>query len=205
MNPAAARGAILVVVGLVVGAFILGQGLDDSTAVVIETGTDSGDTSSPAEEPAEESSTDAGDTSSGDTSGEDTTDAGTGETDEPGVELTPEDSSDGTALTPTVRPPAEVKVLVANGSGVQGAAGRATESLLGQGYNALSPVNAESQSETRLYYAVGFEADAQAIAQLLSAPPDRLAPMIDPPPGGVDLRGANVLVLLGPDEVSQPG
>lgn len=203
MSPAAARGALLVVVGLAIGALILGQGLDqpgvatsvsplevtggsDPTEVTTETPTE---TDSSAEE---------------EVSGEVLDESG----DEPGVELTPDEEApvdDPTALTPTARPPSEVKVLVANGAGIQGAAGAATNTLLGSGYNALSPVNGESQSETRIYYEVGFDADAQAVAQLLSAGPDRLAPMIDPPPGGVDLRGANILVLLGPDEVAQPG
>ncbi len=201
MSPAAARGALIVVVGLALGAFILGRGFDDP-GVAIDTSpveTSGGDpTEVPTEVPTDDSSDET--PAEGETP--------EAEADEPGVELTPDESvpaDDPTALTPTTRPPSEVKVLVANGSGVQGAAGAATATLLGTGYNALSPVNAESQSETRIYFEVGFDADAQAVAQLLSAGPDRLAPMIDPPPGGVDLRGANILILLGPDEVAQPG
>ncbi len=204
MSSAAARGAMLVVIGLALGAFILGQGFDgpgvgSSPDSQLETTGESDPTEVPTEVPVD------GDASPEAPATDDTAEEGG---DEPGVELTPEEGApadDPTVLTPTTRPPSEVKVLVANGSGVQGAAGAATATLLGTGYNALSPVNGEPQSETRIYFEVGFDADAQAVAQLLSAGPDRLAPMIDPPPGGVDLRGANILVLLGPDEVAQPG
>lgn len=115
-----------------------------------------------------------------------------------------EGSSDTTApaapetTTPPARPPGEVVVLVANASGVQGAAGAQSEAIQAGGYQILPAANAaENVEATQVLATAGFEADAAALATQIGAPPESVAPMPDPPP--LDLAGANVLVMLGPD------
>ncbi len=108
-------------------------------------------------------------------------------------------ASDTTAPAP--RPPGEVIVLVANASGVQGAAAEQTTTIQGGGYQVLPAGNAENQVETTQVLPIaGFEAEAAALATAIGAPEGAVQPMPDPPP--VDLAGANVLVLLGPDLAS---
>lgn len=118
------------------------------------------------------------------------------------------DTADGTTdssappasetTTPPARPPAEVVVLVANASGVQGAAGEQGEAITAGGYQVLPAANAESNVEaTQVLPVAGFEAEAAALATAIGAPEGAVQAMPDPPP--VDIAGANVLVLLGPD------
>ena len=99
---------------------------------------------------------------------------------------------------PPARPPGEVVVLVANASGVQGAAGAQSEAIQAGGYQILPAANAaENVESTQVLATAGFEADAAALAAQIGAPPESVVPVPDPPP--VDLAGANVLVMLGPD------
>lgn len=105
-------------------------------------------------------------------------------------------STDTTA--PPARPAGEVVVLVANASGVQGAAGAQAEAIQAGGYQVLPAANSPTNVEaTQVLATPGFEADAAALAAAIGAPPESVAPVPDPPP--LDLAGANVLVLLGPD------
>jgi hypothetical protein len=108
--------------------------------------------------------------------------------------------SDTTAPAP--RPPGEVIVLVANASGVQGAATAQSESIASGGYQILPAGNAPDAVEaTQVLPIAGFEAEAAALATAIGAPEGAVQPMPDPPPVD-DLAGANVLVLLGPDLAS---
>ena len=108
------------------------------------------------------------------------------------------DSTTTTPTTEALRTPAEVKVLVANGSSVNGAAGGATDALEALGYTTATPANAERVTETIVYYTTGFEAEAEALAAAIGAPEGSVTPM--PPVAPVDdLQLANVLVHLGPD------
>ncbi|HEX5365716.1 MAG TPA: LytR C-terminal domain-containing protein [Acidimicrobiales bacterium] len=100
--------------------------------------------------------------------------------------------------TPAPHPPGEVVVLVANGSGVQGAAGTQAQAIQDGGYQVLPAANAPQRVEaTQVLATPGFEADAEALARAIGAPPGAVAAMPDPPP--LDLAGADVLVVLGPD------
>lgn len=200
MNIAASRGALLVLTGIIVGALILGQGFDtDGTADVVTAGstdTDSGESAT------DESAEAEGGEETGDGSG--TEDGGTGE----GTDGTVPEGGDGTdpPLSPEANPPEDVKVLVANGTSVNGAAGAASDALAARGYTMLSPTNADTQEQTFIYYEEGFQADAALIAQILSAPPTSVVPLPATDPAGVDRRGANVLVVLGNDGVTpDPG
>jgi hypothetical protein len=106
--------------------------------------------------------------------------------------------------TTTTRPTSAVKVLVANGTTTNGVAANAQRAVAQAGYNALAAADATAAAKsarrnTIVYYAAGFDSDARMIANLLGmtpAPP--VAPMPAPLPVS-DLKGANVLVLIGPD------
>lgn len=108
------------------------------------------------------------------------------------------ESSDTTAAP--IRPQAEVIVIVANASGVSGAARTQTDRMTQAGYQAVEPANAPEGMElatTEILPSAGFEQEAARLATELGLPADAVKPMTDPPP--VDLAGANILVLLGTD------
>ena len=113
-----------------------------------------------------------------------------------GGETASSEATTETTGTPA-RSPTEVVVLVANASGVQGAAGQQTETLQAGGYQVLPAANAPDQVETTQVLPVeGYEAEAAVLAALIGAP-EGVQAMPDPAP--VDLAGANLLVLLGTD------
>lgn len=147
----------------------------------------------------EDSSASDGETATGPT---ETTAADEGDTtDTTGGE---EDQTTTTTLPPP-RPPAEVTVLVANASGVTGAAGARTDQLAAEGYQTATPTNApEGQllDATQVLFVQGFQPEARALAESLGAPTDGVAGMPEPPP--VDPAGAQVVVLLGTD-IATPG
>ena len=107
-----------------------------------------------------------------------------------------------TSTTVAVRQPKDVKVIVANGSDVKGAAGRATDQLKPPGYNVLAPTNVTpAVSASAIYYAVGFEREAAAVASTLGIPPALVKPAPTPLP--FDSKTANVLVILGTDHAGR--
>jgi LytR cell envelope-related transcriptional attenuator len=112
---------------------------------------------------------------------------------------TPPPASETTLPPP--RPPAEVVVLVANASGVQGAAAAQTEAIQAGGYQVLPAGNASAEVETtQVLVVAGFEAEGAVLAADIAAGEGAVQPMPDPPP--VDPAGANIVVLLGPDLAS---
>jgi hypothetical protein len=103
-----------------------------------------------------------------------------------------------TTPQPAVRQPAEVTVLVANASGVSGAAADLTATIIGAGYQTVPETNApQSVAATQVLFAAGFDREAAALTTVINSPPDGVAPMPAAPP--VELGGAQLLVLLGPD------
>ena len=112
--------------------------------------------------------------------------------------------------TTTTRSPASVKVLVANGTTTNGVAGSAQRTIAQAGYNVLAPADGTAAAKaarrnTIVYYSVGFDADARKIAALLGmTPPPPVAPMPTALPVS-DLKGANVLVHIGPDYAALHG
>lgn len=122
------------------------------------------------------------------------------EVEDTGDDEAPAEDTDVTTTTTTEapRPAAEVKVLVANGSGVDGAAGGTTDALEALGYVTGTPANAERVPATVVYFTTGFEAEAAALAAAIGAPEDAVTPMPAVAPVD-DLQLANVLVHLGPD------
>jgi hypothetical protein len=133
------------------------------------------------------------------------------------VRATPDDPAVVTTtslarVTTTTRAASAVKVLVANGTSTDGVAGSAQRVIAQNGYNALAAVDATAAAkaakrQTIVYYAAGYEPEARKIGQLLglgaNLPP--ISPVPNPLPVA-DLKGANVLVLIGPDYATkQPG
>jgi hypothetical protein len=115
---------------------------------------------------------------------------------------TTEATGSTTATTPTTaaakaHKPGEVKVLVVNGSGVTGAAGRVATTLASEGYVLKPSGNVKTASASNVYYQPGYDADARAIAAKLSPAPG-VVPMPTPAPVK-DLLGANVLVVVAAD------
>ena len=102
-----------------------------------------------------------------------------------------------TTTTLPARQPADVKVIVANASDVKGAAGKATEQLKAAKYNALAPANSTKLDASAVYFTAGFDREAAAVATALGLPAPSVKALPTPPP--VDVKTANVLVMLGVD------
>lgn len=101
---------------------------------------------------------------------------------------------------PPKNEPSTVMVLVTNGSGIAGKAKVNTDELSINNYNILTPTDHPTpETASKVYFAPANQADAIAIAQLLSIDVSAVTPM---PAGGfpgLDLGGAVVLVVLGAD------
>lgn len=135
-----------------------------------------------------------------------TEDEGGGDGDDRGVLPTTDPEATNTTDTtaaPVARDPAEVTVYVVNGSGVPGAAARMTETLRAENYVTTEPGNVDTVESSRVYYVPGYEADANAVASLLTPPP-AVEQMPDPPPVD-DLRGAQILVVIAADLAGSAG
>ncbi len=107
----------------------------------------------------------------------------------------------------TVRSRALTKVVVANGAGIDGAAGIVTTQLAALGYNTLSARNASPvQSESHIYFLPGWGLEARELAQALNIVDDaRLATLVEALPTNfraAEIEDAKVVVVLGgPDEL----
>ena len=110
-----------------------------------------------------------------------------------------------TAAPAPTRPPNQVRVLVANGSGVARGASAVTGVLSPAGYTTLPPANATPTDTSGIYYRSGYSGDARAVMELVApSNPDLILPL---PAGGLDVpdatldrvANANVVVILGAD------
>lgn len=98
-----------------------------------------------------------------------------------------------------VRPNDQVKVLAANGTSTAGLAGKVSQLLTNNNYNALAPTDATRVIEATLVeYKPDFEAEARSLAQLLLLPGSSVRPMEDNPPVA-ETRDADIIVIIGPD------
>jgi hypothetical protein len=102
-----------------------------------------------------------------------------------------------TTVASVVRPPAQVSVLVANGTGVGGVAGAKAAILSPKGYTTVATTNAPSTATSAVYYAAGYQAEAEAVAQALGIPATAVAALPASPP--VDPAGSSVVVVVGSD------
>ncbi len=113
----------------------------------------------------------------------------------------------GTTVTPSsvvqAHDPAQVKVLVLNGSGKSGIAKAGADQLKAANYTTLDPSNAlggKTITESTVYFVAGYDADAQAIAAKLGLKPTAAKPLPSPvPPEVGDAKDANIVVVIGTD------
>lgn len=103
------------------------------------------------------------------------------------------------STTAAPRPPAEVKVLVANGSETAGAAGSQSDALEALGYVTGNPTNANDLvQQTVVYFEPGYQAEAEVLAEALGLDASAARPIPTPAPV-TDMQLSNVLVVVGPD------
>jgi hypothetical protein len=103
------------------------------------------------------------------------------------------------STTTTTVPPSRVPVLVANASGVNGAAATVSNRLQVGGWNLLPPVNASTKVPTsHVYYVAGQQQAADAIAASLHLPASEVLPYTTAAPI-TTIGTAEVVVVVGPD------
>ena len=114
------------------------------------------------------------------------------------------DSSSTTAPTTTAAPrqPAEIKVLVANGTNVDGAAGAQTDALEALGYVTADPTTTPDKvTATVVYFQNGYQAEAEQLAEQLGLEASAAQSLPTPAPVP-DLQLSQILVVVGPDLAS---
>lgn len=207
----ATRGVVLAVFAVLLGVIILGRGFDDSTGATGEPSP----TTAPADDggtdvPADDGSADAPAADDGiDVPAEDGT-ADAPATDDGGTDVPADDGTgggapDGGSTEEQVKPPADVRVLVANDTTTGGLAGTVANTLTAAGYATLTPTNtttqgADAAAPSVVYFAQGYRPDAVAVATLLGLNEASVAQMPESPPVA-DLGRANLLVIVGADLV----
>lgn len=111
---------------------------------------------------------------------------------------TPASGSSGGVTTSTLgdtgRPPAEVRVLVENGSGVNQAAATLANELRGNGYAISGTGNAPVQTGTTVACRSGFEKEADALAASLGSGTTVTTFPATPPAGS---ENADCIVIKG--------
>ncbi|MDG2300875.1 MAG: LytR C-terminal domain-containing protein [Acidimicrobiales bacterium] len=182
----AGKGVLLLGVFVAIGIIVLSEGFNDTTG-----GSESLSIPEVTEEPKEQANT-----TEEETVAEEETATEETESTVP-VQEAPVSSSES-----VLHPPAEVRVLVANGTEVGGAAGAIREVLISdQGYNGLPPVNAATEEVPEfsfVYYANGYELDARNVGLIIGADSANILPIPAALPV-TDLAEANILILLGSD------
>ena len=183
----AGKGVLLIIAVITVGIIVLNQGFDKdnsaTSAPVLSTQEPLNDTQEQNQEIEEETTTPSEVASEENTGGE---------------------GNEGSQPTSTsvLHPPAEVRVLVANGTDVTGAAGATLDTLVANaGYNGVGAVNdlgEEVLLETFIYYAQGYDLDAQNVRLIINADSNNVLPLPETLPID-DLSDANVLVHVGAD------
>ena len=183
---AAPRALLLIAVAVILGLVLLWKGLDTTPGITVSPeATDDGSAESvgmveegPADLPVE---------------------------DEPVAATTPAPTTTTAAVPAPTRPPNQVRVLVANGSGVSRGAATVTDALSPAGYTTLPPANATPTDTSGIYYRSGYSGDARAVMDIVApGNPDLILPL---PAGGLDVpdatldrvANANVVVILGAD------
>jgi cytoskeletal protein RodZ len=104
-----------------------------------------------------------------------------------------------TTTTTTTTPPSKVPVVVANASGINGAAAAVTAQLKPDGWALLPPTNASAEvTASHVYYVAGFKPEADAIASSLQLPATSVGPYTTAAPIS-SIGTADVAVVVGPD------
>jgi hypothetical protein len=113
----------------------------------------------------------------------------------PGAPTTAPAAPQTTAPPPTTAPPlANTKVIVANGAGIDGIAGRVSTKLKEKGYTTVDATNAAAVGPSAVYYVAGSDAVAAKVATDLGIASPTPMPAAKPV---ADLKGASILVVLG--------
>lgn len=180
---AATRGILLIVVAVAIGVFLLARGFDEPGTSAVEAAS-TGQTATTTTAP-----TDTGEAQPVDDIGTQT------------ATTTPTTSQP--AASSAKLPPAQVKVVTANASGVAGAAGRAKDKLVAAGYVAEAK-NAVSRTDTSaIYYREGYGENAKEVASLLGAPatiiqaaPDDVMDLVEE---NEDVADFHIVVIMGTD------
>lgn len=116
-----------------------------------------------------------------------------------------DDATDDTVTTETTLParsPAEVTVIVLNGTTVSGAAGKYSTAIGSAGYQMLEAGDAPTKTPaTQVFFTAGFEREAAAVALAAGAPATAAPALLPTPPPG-EVGAANVVVVIGTDLAS---
>lgn len=100
------------------------------------------------------------------------------------------------------KPPSNVPVLVANASGVTGAAAAISDRLQAVGWTVQTPIDASiNQPTSHVYYVAGQKAAAVRVAAALRLPSSEVLPYTTAAPVST-IGTAEVLVAVGPDLAS---
>ena len=106
----------------------------------------------------------------------------------------PAGTGDTTATTAATKPPAQVTVLVLNGSGAPGAATAQTDQLKAKGYATRPAADGPARTGTVVEFKPGFDRECATVATSVGGSP-KVEPISNPPPTGSEL--ANCVVILG--------
>lgn len=102
-----------------------------------------------------------------------------------------------TASTVPVRANSEVRVVVLNSVGIEGAAGRFTQTLADAGYQTLEAGDYRPlQNPTKIWYREGFSAEANALAVFMLEDSGTKT-QVEPLPDETLQPGADLIVVLG--------
>ncbi len=182
----AGKGVLLIIAVITAGIIVLNQGFDkdnSATSVPVPSTQETQETEEQNQEIEQETTTPSQDSSE---------------------ENNGEEINEGSPSTSTsvLHPPAEVRVLVANGTDVTGAAGATLDTLVANaGYNGVGAVNdlgEEVLLETFIYYSQGYDLDAQNVRLIINGDSSNVLPLPEILPID-DLSDANVLVHVGAD------
>jgi hypothetical protein len=92
-----------------------------------------------------------------------------------------------------------VPVVVANATGVSGAAATVSNQLQAVGWSMLPAVNASARvPASKVYYVAGHQAEANSVASALHLPSTAVMPYTTAAPIG-SIGTADVVVVVGPD------
>jgi hypothetical protein len=108
----------------------------------------------------------------------------------------------GSTAPAQVHDPAQVKVLVLNGSGKSGVAKTGADQLKAANYTTLEPSNSKGGTVTAsiVYFVAGYDVDAQTVAAKLGLNASAAQPLPTPLPATIaDAQGANIVVIVGTD------
>ena len=187
----AGKGVLLIVAVITIGVIVLNEGFSNNTAVSSDPLKSNQEMQQPERQEQEQEQ-------------EQEVSNSPEETTEAVQENGESEANEQTPTTPTsvLHPPAEVRVLVANGTEVTGAAGATLDTLVATaGYNGVKATNDNGDEvllETFVYYGAGYDLDAQNVRLIINADRNNVLPMPETLPID-DLSDANVLVHVGSD------